>query len=275
MSIQVFKKEIDLGLSRIYRIMHISDLHLSCKDELSTEKEKKEADEQATAWVKTRKDFANAFGEACEAEHNLPAEQQFLDLLEYTLNSKADALVISGDLFDMYSPANMRFIKKEFSKISIPYMWVCGNHEGDIKNYPDYTPFMHLDPSFQVIDLGEILIVGLDNSRREILQHQLERLKEIFTKGKPVLLVMHIPMLTKSNSTFLKAHCDPYFILNWDGCSETTTEFCELLKSGKTPVHAILAGHLHFENVSEFAEGKYQFVASQGLIGFINDFTLK
>lgn len=275
MGLQVFKKEITIGLSRPFRIVHISDMHLACKDEFCTEKEAKEADERSENWLRLRKDFARASGEVCEKDHSLPAEQQFSDLLDYTMKNNADALVISGDVFDHYSPANMRFIKEKLNHLTLPYLWVCGNHEGGSKNYTEYVPFMHSDPSFGVLDLKELFIVGLDNSSREILPEQLEKLEEIFTKRKPVLLVMHVPMMTKSNHELLKARCGPYFVLNHECCSKTTEKFCTLLQSGKTPVEAILAGHLHFENVSEFAHGKYQFVASQGLIGFLNEFTLK
>lgn len=274
MSIQIFKKELNIGLHHPYRIMHISDVHLTCKDDLSSEEEAKRADKRTADWVTTRKDFAKGFGEICEAEHNIPAQQQLMDLLSYTEENKADALLISGDLVDFYSSANMRFVQRMLEDLTIPYMWVCGNHEAHKENYPDYAPFMRMDPSFQVIEQEDFLIVGIDNGQREISPYQLERLKALFAKDKPILLVMHVPIKTKGNAALLQSKCGPYFMLNYEGCSDTTTEFCELLCSGRTPVRAIFTGHLHFENVSEFAPGKYQFGASQALIGFINDFTI-
>ena len=48
----------------------------------------------------------------------------------------------------------------------------------------------------------------------------------------------------------------------------------ELIKENSALVAAVLAGHLHFNNISHITEGVTQYVSSQGIAGNINEYTI-
>ena len=79
---------------------------------------------------------------------------------------------------------------------------------------------------------------------------------------------MHIPIVTKYNEEEMKLF-DEYFVIRYDQANKNTKEFIELLISNNN-IKAIFCGHTHGYSVSNFGLNKPQYIASSGLIGFVN-----
>ena len=251
-------------------IYHFSDVHLSVRDVLSTPEEARKAQAAAEGWANGRLWFAKKYGEPAGAAQQKPAEEHFSRLL--TLSQEGDAVVMAGDLCEYVSPANLRFLDRELEKLSIPWLAVCGNHDKS-ENIPDGYGFSRVKAPVQVLDLGDLLMVGIDNADRCVTAHQNARLRELLDAGKPLMVAMHVPIMTEGNQALL-TDCGEYFQLNHPGADKETLEFINILQQNAGQIVAVLAGHLHFGNVSEIAPGLTQYVSSQAVLGNINRYEI-
>lgn len=252
-------------------LYHFSDSHLSVYDDLCTPEERQRAEDGISGWEKGREAFARQYHQPCTEAQKRSAADHFRSLVAFAAED-GDGLVLCGDTFDYVSGANVRFFEKEMAKTDIPFLAVCGNHETD-GDIPAGTLFARVRQDVQVLDLGEILIAGFDNSRRQITPAQNEKLREILARGKPTVIAMHIPLMTGGNWK-LMLEGGEYFRLNHPGADAATLEFIEILKENAGQTVAVLAGHLHFPNDSEIVPGLPQFVSSQGLLGCVNRYEI-
>ena len=251
-------------------IYHFSDIHLSVQDALSTPEEAEKARKASEGWANGRLWFANKYGEPAAEAQKLPAEDHFFRLLELT--REGDAVVMAGDLCEYVSPANLRFLDEKLSGCAAPWMAVCGNHDM-AEEIPDGYLFSRTKEPVQVLDLGDLLIVGFDNAKRGIAAEQNARLRELLATGKLLIVAMHVPIMTEDNRELL-TDCGEYFQLNHAGADKETLEFVQILQKNAGQIVAVLAGHLHFGNVSEIAPGLRQYVSSQGILGNLNRYEI-
>ena len=86
----------------------ISDSHLTVYDELSSEEDKNWATKQTGAWLKTRAYLAKEHGEAFN-DMSKSSKEYFENAIAEVKN--ADALILSGDICDYISDANMRLLE--------------------------------------------------------------------------------------------------------------------------------------------------------------------
>ena len=251
-------------------IYHFSDIHLTEYDSLSDEAETVKAKESTASWAKGRLGFAKSNNESTAEELQLSTGEHFSNLV--SLAESGDAFVMTGDICDYINGANMRKIDADLENTKVPFLAVCGNHDKAI-DIPDGHVYSALKNPVQTLDLGDMLLVGFDDSERQITSYQIDRLKEILSQSKPMIIAMHIPVMTEGNKEKL-INCGEYFKLNHENASAETLEFIEILKQNADKIIAVFAGHLHFANNSEIAPGLTQYVSSQGLLGNINRYEI-
>ena len=251
-------------------IYHFSDIHLTEYDSLSDEAETVKAKESTASWAKGRLGFAKSNNESTAEELQLSTGEHFSNLI--SLAESGDAFVMTGDICDYINGANMRKIDADLENTKVPFLAVCGNHDKAI-DIPDGHVYSALKNPVQTLDLGDMLLVGFDDSERQITSYQIDRLKEILSQSKPMIIAMHIPVMTEGNKEKL-INCGEYFKLNHENASAETLEFIEILKQNADKIIAVFAGHLHFANNSEIAPGLTQYVSSQGLLGNINRYEI-
>ena len=253
------------GVSR-KTICHFSDVHLAEYDGLSAPEEIARAKKRTEDWVRMKRDFCQNHGAPYGETESAPALQQFRKLL--AASADADALVLAGDILDYVSPANLRVYDREMEGVRVPFVTVCGNHEPPGKVPAGYR-FSEAAAPVQVLDLGDLRILAFDDAERHITRAQLDTLEAALREGKPLILVIHVPVMTPGNEEKLRAE-SPYFRLNYDDCPAENLEFIELIRRYPEPVAAVLAGHLHFADLSEIAPGVPQYVSAQGIVGSMN-----
>lgn len=251
-------------------IYHFSDSHLTEFDDLSDANEVEHAKKMTNSWEGVRKGFCEAYGCPYGELEKQTACEHLKNLLG--LARDGDALVIAGDTMDYINGANLRLTENLFSSFDKPFVQVCGNHE-PLKDIPDGYIVSRMKNEIQTIDLGDMVIVGLDNSQRKISVAQLDALKRFVEDGKPILLVMHVPIMNDENRELL-LKSGVYFQLNYDGCPKENLEFIDFIKENGNSFVAILAGHLHYSNVSKISDEVTQYVTSQGVTGNIHRYVI-
>ena len=125
--IQENKINLNLNLKKSYTLVHFSDVHLINLNDNETDKQKDDAINHEKAWYRVRKDFANYFNEICNEEQMIPSCQCFDKLLDYTKKINPDALLMSGDIIDYNSTANLLYLSKSLKNFNIPFVLTYGN----------------------------------------------------------------------------------------------------------------------------------------------------
>ena len=251
------------GLERPYTFLHISDTHITHAYENDSDAGKALAEKQAHAWNQ-----AGIF----------PVDA-FANVLEYADETKPDAILMAGDVVDYYTESNVRYLGEMLSACKTECLYVPGNHEyagnaifDDMR--ATLSPLMKGTPDFWVRDFGAFVIVGVCDGTYRFTAEQVEKLKAVIAQGKPILMMLHLPIRSDVLS--------PYVAKSWwgsdvtiggtfHGTDEPTEEFLALVKSEESRVAAIFAGHLHYDHAGEFAPGRMQYVSAPAFTRFVRE----
>lgn len=257
---------IKLNLKRQYKLMQISDCHVvKSHDDLSVKSE--------LNWLGMKQYFANVHREKYDsAVHSISSISCLNKLIDYCNQESHDLVMLSGDIIDYYSLENYQTLCESLAKFKDKYLFVCGNHEIPSNKYKDISILKN--PSVQLVDLGEIFVVGVDNSERCFKQDQLDFLMKLSDVKKPIILCMHYPIITEYNQKFFKENYNDYYYIDYKDCDETTEKFIKFI-CDNDDVKAIFCGHCHGMNGTYFTNEKRQYVCSSGLIGSINEIIIE
>ena len=136
------------------------------------------------------------------------------------------------------------------------------------------------DPSFQVMDLGDLILVSVEDSTRQITESQLEKMKAVCEIAKKrelsIILLMHVPIFCDAiEPSVLKAWGPSFMIGSMAEDSPTVHAFCDLVKAEDSPIAAVLAGHIHFPQKGLVAPNRMQYISAPAFQGFVYDITVK
>ena len=251
-------------------IYHFSDIHLTLSDSLSDPEEIRRAQECTEGWDGTRSWFASHYGEPDTPFQHKPAPEHLASLLQ--LAQSGDALIMAGDICDYVNGPNLRHLEQKLESFPAPWLAVCGNHDM-AQDIPEGYLYSQIRQPVQILDLGDLIFLGLDDSQRKITPQQNDALCQVLALGKPVVVVLHIPIMAEGNRELLLS-CGEYFRLNHSEADEETLKFIRLLQQNADKIVAVLAGHLHFHNECELTPGLTQYVSSQGILGHINRYEI-
>lgn len=235
------------GLSKNYSYLYLTDAHTVVLNEEDSE----QVNEYATQRL-----------EEFTFQNQYTSKEQFDNWMEYMKKLNLDGLLLGGDIIDSPSKGNLEYLQIELSQISIPYLYNLGNHDWtypweymtDLSKttyLPLLSPMLQDSPAIQTLENDEFIIVAVDNSSNQINDEALQEYKEILNMKKPVILMLHVPLLTQSVLTKAKETWPSGVVLgggNYGGIypDEVSTEFIELTTQDNSPVVAVLAGHVHF-----------------------------
>ncbi len=264
------------GVKKSYHFLHISDAHVAVANENATDDERALAENQSKRW----------------SQGVLTSTEAFEEMLKYVRYVRPDALLIAGDAVDYQDEATADWIGGRLTALKndgIDTLYAFGNHEGAsyVESIPDYRAYYYLytdvmggDPSFQVMDLGDLLVVAVEDSTREITESQLERMKSVIAEAKEreisIILLMHIPICAEELAPRVLKIWGPSFMIgSLAEDSPTVHEFCNLVKSEDSPIAAVLAGHIHYSQKGFISPERMQYVTAPTFEGFVYDITVK
>lgn len=180
----VLNGKIEIGVKTPFRIIHVSDTHLTLADERN--------DGRKIELAERRK---NSF----------PKALAVLDDIKSLYEKTGYFTVHTGDLIDFVSEANLD-AAKEFTEATDCFA-AAGNHEFSLyvgeafedaayrnKSLARVQEAFKNDIRFSSKIVGGVNFVAVDNSYYLFEKYQLDRLKEEAEKGLPVILCLHTPL---------------------------------------------------------------------------------
>jgi len=175
----------------------------------------------------------------------------------------ADMILFVGDMMDYYSEANFNNFSKELAKLNTPYMYVRADH--------DTNPFWNQGVDFETIrkseeqldgfeniiikEYDDLILLGINNNTGQLPLEAVSRIKDTFAKGKPIIMIAHVPFDSILNDDLANASKDVWAgrVLLWGNKDQDTYKpdantqvLLDLLYSDDSPVMGIASGHLHF-----------------------------
>ena len=246
------------GIPTPLEVLHVTDLHLLFSDE---------------------RDNAYIQQHAASRTACFPHADQALEELKQELRRRApDLLVLTGDILDFPSQANLDALHSLVENAPCPTLYVPGNHDWSLpqdyhsdaqyRTYmPLFDPFDGASPDFQLLELGGVRFAGIDDSRERMTPAQSAHLEEICADGVPVVACMHVPICEKQLEVRAKAVWHGANVLiGHEGSTAETRRFCDIASAR---CHAVLAGHVHFSDETRLPGGAVQLITALSAEGNI------
>lgn len=259
---------VNAGASEPFRLLHISDTHLTLADERNDERKIKLARGRSNVFPKAEEYFE----EACEMakKGNMP-------------------IAHTGDLIDFVSEANLDRAKEFIYSNDV--FFIAGNHEfslyvGEAFEDEAYRnqSLAHVQESFKddirfnVRKINGVKLIGIDDGYYRFDKAQFEALKKEVEEGLPIILFLHNPLfdpdlfdnmmkdnpcsfLTTVPEELLQKYPKAQYISHKP--DDITTEVTRYIESCPL-IKAIFAGHLHRDFDGMVAEHIPQYVTGIG-----------
>lgn len=246
---QIIEEEIVIaGLEEEHELLFLTDTHMIVEDE------------EDSAQVK---EYTESRYESFQNREGVPSAEQFAGWMEYANAEELDGVLLGGDIIDYPSEANLEHLEEQLDTLRMPYLYTLGNHDW---TYPwdymtkasreTYLPLLKEslggEAAVRKLDYGEFVVVAVDNSTNQISEESLEACEEILEQDKPVIILLHVPLITQSVLERAKEVWGESRVVlgagNYGGIypNETSQKFLSMITAKDSPVEAVLAGHVHF-----------------------------
>lgn len=263
--------EVD-GITSDHYLYFMADSHISICDETD-----KDLMEKAAA------------REASFAYNGFKAQDYFASLITDAISRDKEMVILGGDIIDSAMNASINYVEEQLNTLDSPYVYNMGNHDFEYgaeyfseTAYIEYLPRlddMRDGTSYQIRDMGEYIIFAADDSNSQIDEDVLNAYREVTTQGKPIVLVVHVPIEPVNGDMSLVEKCIEVWGASDAGKSrvtmglngvypdESTQEFINLVLSEDSPVVLVLAGHIHFYHDDMLNDNVRQIVTGAALEG--------
>lgn len=243
------------GLSKEYKIAWVSDLHMI------TDHKPGGVSEGSMIRINSRYETLAVTEDGVHAEELWPDIVKCLNVGDY------DALIFGGDMMDYCSVSNMEAFQEgyeelRYDKEQILYIradhdygaWYVGDHFTQQDIYTLHEGIDGDDPEKKYLDMGEFVLIGINNSTKNITDESLSIVEKQYEKAarenKPVVAVTHVPYGSNVDDSLkalsMKVRNKPYYWVGPDyQPNDTMWSYLSLIFSEDTQVKQVLAGHLH------------------------------
>ena len=258
------------GLKREYTFFHLTDLHM-CEftpDELS------EMPEERRTYELQRRDFFT---------HAWPgAAALWSNYVDCAKAAGADLLLLTGDIIDCPSDANVKVLKDGVRETDIPALYVVGNHDWSFADdyhtpnatamhRPKFADICNGDPNISWVEYEDLIICAVDDSRHRVFRETVDQFLALFEKKKPIILILHVPLYVASMEADCFASWHQLLMMGekaFYGDDPQVKRFYEAVAlAPDTPVKAVITGHLHFHHEDILPNGVPQIVTDKGYTG--------
>ena len=255
-------------LRRTYRILHVTDVHVSTAYPDEPEYFRKEAELRGGTYF--------------PPEGGYSAATRFPLFFRKARELGADCVLLTGDIIDFASRSNLDILSGTLKEAKIPAVYCLGNHDWS-SMYDYHTPGQRalnretaaktsgtdelpLSPHYRLEDMGEFLIFAFDNTEDRVATEVAEVAETVLRGGKPVLLACHVPFISP---TLIRPTFDYWknvFLIGEGGLKPdaATKRFIELAYAPESPVFAVAAGHIHFDHEDKLTDRIIQFTTAEG-----------
>ena len=270
------------GLKKDFKILHFTDLHACALDEV-----------EKAAMEPVRRDYIPPRQGLFGGGRPYPSEAALPALMAYGEEIAADLILMTGDIIDFPSEANLTLLKSCVDSCKVPVLYITGNHDWSYAD--DYhtenaakTYLTRVDAVSGAVDHAaiyedETVLVctvdsGLDRIRPETLEAYHTAARHAKATGKALILALHVPVhaetlvedtvrvwrqeLTIGEGAFGKD--DPSTMAFYNAVA---------VESDLSP-DAVIAGHVHFDHEDTFPNGTPQYITDIACDGHCRVLTL-
>ncbi len=252
------------SLTKNYRFLHLSDLHLSLCDSRETERRINHAIKRNTNFTKD----------------GVPPDKRFDEYIEYIKERSdenhpehLDGVLFTGDIMDFPSKANLEYLDKKLSEIDIPIIFTLGNHDWSFNDdYQSAHAKVFYRPLFlkwcggntfiNKTHIGELCFITLDNTQGFYEDGVETALENMLENEKNVFILQHIPMYvdTLHDDTVARWKKDKNIGSAECSTNDNWEKIRDLISNPKNSVLGIITGHLHFHHTDMFTDNTLQLV---------------
>ena len=253
-----------------YQFVYISDLHASIIDD------NEKADQLRNALVERNNMFTQ------QHPNKMQADKTFEEIINYTNNKNADALLLGGDIIDSPSNSNFDFLRNNLTKLNKEYLYTLGNHDWSFawdyhtketqeKYYPKFDEFMD-DLQVSCLEYKDLIILAINDSKDKIEEEAINKIKQVLDKNKPTIVMLHVPLATEYIAEEAVRIRNRVSAIGKDGIkpTESTQKAIDLIMSEEYKVFYIISGHVHFGIEDNMNERIIQDVSAPAYGGNIN-----
>lgn len=225
-----------------YQFVFLSDLHMSVIDD-------NEPNEKIKTSLKERQEMFYI--------NKAKPEDYLNEIVKYTNNKNADALLLVGDIIDSPADANLREFKEKLGLLKTKYLYTFGNHDWTFAwNYqtketeeefvPKFKDIMN-DSEVDYIEYEDLIVLAINNGKSKIEGKNIKKIKDVLEKKKPTIVMMHIPIATEHLVEINKKYIERISVIGEGGIApnEDTQEVLDLILSNEYKVIFIISGHVH------------------------------
>lgn len=242
------------NLSRDYQLLFLTDTHVTIPSNSDSEKEYEYCKQRLNQFT---------------TDSGYVASELFTAWMDYSNTKDLDGLLLGGDIIDCPTATNLEYLHTSLDSLKIPYLYTPGNHdwtfpweymtEAGSSYLASLSPYMQNNTAIHALEYDDFTVVSIDNSSNQIHPDALTEYKNILDKGKPVIVMLHVPLYTQELLTKASQVWQSGVILGGGihgGIypNKVSTEFLSLTTSETSPVVAVLAGHVHLADRSNLSD---------------------
>lgn len=265
-----------------FSIMTLADTHLFRDDD------------RGNAYKEYSERMAKAYNQTkhFQTKEATNPEECFERTLAIAQKEDVKLVALIGDIVSFPSEAAIEWVAEQLKKVKLPYLYVAGNHDwhyegmsGSIASLREtwiqkrLLPLYQTDnPMMTVREINGVRLVALDNSNYQITAEQLAFFQKEVATGKPLVLMVHIPLYAPERSVGFGcghpewgAKTDKNYELErreqWPKLGHTATTISFYKSVLKAPnLLGVLAGHKH-EQTLDVMNGLPQIVTYANATG--------
>ena len=270
------------GLKRDFRILHFTDLHACALDEA-----------EKAAMEPVRRDYIPPRQGLFGGGRPYPSEAALPALMGYGEEVSADLVLMTGDIIDFPSEANLTLLKTCVDACKVPVLYITGNHDWSYAD--DYhtenaaaTYLTRVDAISGAADHAavyeddNVLVCAVDSSpdriRKETLEAYLTAARRAKAYGKALILALHVPVHAETlvEDTVRVWRQELTIGEGAFGANDpaTMTFYNAVAVESDLAPDVVIAGHVHFDHEDLFPNGTPQYITDIACDGHCRVLTL-
>ena len=270
------------GLKKDFKILHFTDLHACALDEA-----------EKAAMEPVRRDYIPPRQGLFGGGRPYPSEAALPALIRYGEEIAADLILMTGDIIDFPSEANLTLLKTCVDACKVSVLYITGNHDWSYAD--DYhtenaaaTYLTRVDAISGAADHAAIyeddtVLVcavdsGLDRIRKETLEAYLTAARRAKAYGKALILALHVPVHAETlvEDTVRVWRQELTIGEGAFGAEDPATMafYNTVAVESDLAPDAVIAGHVHFDHEDTFPNGTPQYITDIACDGHCRVLTL-
>ncbi len=258
------------GLKRDYTFFHLTDLHMG---EMTPEEMAKMSDQRRN-YARHRFEFFAREGQG--------AATLWGDYIARAKTENAELLLLTGDIIDFPSDANVKALKDGIRSCGIPTLYMVGNHDWSFADdyhtasaaalhFPKFADLCNRDPHICWVEYEDLIVCAVDDTLDRVSKKTVDAFMTLCALDKPIILCMHVPLYVASMEDDCFAAWHQLLMMGgkaFNGDEPQVKRFYEAVAlNPNTPVKAVITGHLHFHHEDVLPNGVPQIVTDKGYTG--------